>query len=90
MVDDLKSKTGNIYSSLSLQNQPESGNSVFYQNSAYRSAMEQVDVNVKKPVGIVTRYIDAMIAYDALRSDENYNYLNEVKKEYKVFLALKK
>ncbi len=52
--------------------------------------MKKIDEKVTKPVGLVTKYIDAMIAYDALRSDENYKYLEEVKKEYKDFLALKK
>lgn len=30
-----------------------------------------------------------MIAYEALKSDENYKYLEAVKKEYKEFLASK-
>jgi len=52
--------------------------------------MKKIDEKVIKPVGLVTKYIDAMIAYDALRSDKNYKYLEAVKKEYKDFLALNK
>ncbi len=79
-------KTSNIASPTSLENQQESNNSIFYPNSAYRSAIEKVEVKIPKPVGIVTRYIDAMNAYDDLRSEGNYKILEEVKKEYKDFL----
>ena len=90
MAGNLKSKTSNAENNSNLQNQQSSSKLNFYPNSAYRSEMKKIDEKVTKPVGLVTKYIDAMIAYDALRSDENYNYLEEVKKEYKDFLALKK
>ena len=90
MAGNLKSKTSNAENNSNLQNQLSSSKLNFYPNSAYRSEMKKIEENVTKPVGLVTKYIDAMIAYDALRSDENYKYLEEVKKEYKDFLALKK
>ena len=90
MAGNLKSKTSNAENNSNLQNQLSSSKLNFYPNSAYRSEMKKIDENVTKPVGLVTKYIDAMIAYDALRTDENYKYLEEVKKEYKDFLALKK
>ncbi|MCX7186938.1 MAG: hypothetical protein NTW57_06760 [Methylophilales bacterium] len=90
MVGNLKSKTSNAENNSNLQNQLSSSKLNFYPNSAYRSEMKKIDEKLTKPVGLVTKYIDAMIAYDALRSDENYKYLEEVKKEYKDFLALKK
>jgi hypothetical protein len=90
MAGNLKSKTSNAENNSNLQNQLSSSKLNFYPNSAYRSEMKKIDEKVTKPVGLVTKYIDAMIAYDALRSDENYKYLEEVKKEYKDFLALKK
>ena len=43
--------------------------------------MKKTWVTRKIPVGIVAKYIAAMNAYDTLGSDENYNYLEEVKKE---------
>lgn len=90
MAGNLKSKTSNAENNSNLQNQLSSSKLNFYPNSAYRSEMKKIDEKVTKPVGLVTKYIDAMIAYDALRTDENYKYLEEVKKEYKDFLALKK
>ncbi len=83
MADDLKSKTGNINIHQSLENQLES---VFYPNSAYRSSMKQTQLTVEIPAGIVIKYINGMVAYDALRSEENYKYLEELKKENKDFL----
>jgi hypothetical protein len=90
MTGNLKSKTNNTENNSNLQNQLSSSKLNFYPNSAYRSEMKKIDEKVTKPVGLVTKYIDAMIAYDALRSDDNYKYLEEVKKEYKEFLALNK
>ncbi len=90
MAGNLKSKTSNAENNSNLQNQLSSSKLNFYPNSAYRSEMKKIDEKVTKPVGLVTKYIDAMIAYDALRTDENYKYLEEVKKEYKDFLTLNK
>ena len=44
--------------------------------------MKKIDVKIKKSVGLLTKYIDAMIAYDTLKSDENYKYLEAVKNEW--------
>ncbi len=90
MVGNLKSKTNDTENNSNLQNQLSSSKLNFYPNSAYRSEMKKIDDKVTQPVGLVTKYIDAMIAYDALRSDENYKHLEEVKKEYKEFLTLNK
>ena len=90
MVGNLKLKTNNIENNSNSKNQLSSSKPNFYPNSAYRSEMKKLDEKATKPVGLVTKYIDAMIAYDGSRSDENYKYLEEVKKEYKEFLALNK
>jgi hypothetical protein len=90
MAGNLKSKTNNIENHSNLEIQLSSSQPNFYRNSAYRSEMKKIDEKVIKPVGLVTKYIDAMIAYDASRSDKNYKYLEAVKKEYKDFLALNK
>jgi hypothetical protein len=66
-----------------------SSKSDFHPNSAYRSIMNKIPVKIKMPKDVVTNYINAMIAYEALKSDENYKYLEAVKKEYKEFLASK-
>jgi len=55
-----------------------------------RFSMKQIDVKIKKPASLLTKYIQAMVAYDTLKSDENYKYLEAAKKEYKDFLALGK
>jgi hypothetical protein len=90
MDGNLKSKTNNIENNSNLKIQLSSSKPNFYPNSAYRSEMKKIDDQITKPVGLVAKYIDAMIAYDGLRSDENYKYLEEVKKEYKDFLVLNK
>jgi hypothetical protein len=89
MAGNLKSKTNNLQNNSNLKIQLSSSSN-FYPNSAYRSEMKKNDEKAVKPVGLVTKYIDAMTAYEALRSDENYKYLEAVKKEYKDFLALNK
>lgn len=89
MVGNLKIKTKNLEINSNLKIQLSSKPN-FYPNSAYRSEMKKIDEKAAKPVGLVTKYIDAMTAYEALRSDENYKYLEAVKKEYKDFLALNK
>lgn len=89
MANNMKSETSNIDNPPNLEDQLDSSKSNFYPNSAYRSAIKQNYVKVIKSVGVVTKYIDAMNAYDALKSDENYNYLEVVKKEYKEFLESK-
>ncbi|TSA57336.1 MAG: hypothetical protein D4R39_02510 [Methylophilaceae bacterium] len=86
MTDNLKSETSNKDSPIDSSNQQDVSKSKFYPNSAYRSSIKKTQVTRKIPAGIVAKYINAMVAYDALRSDENYNYLEEVKKEYKDFL----
>jgi len=45
--------------------------------------MKKIDVKIKKSVGLLTKYIDTMIAYDTLKSDENYRYLEAVKNEWR-------
>jgi hypothetical protein len=37
-------------------------------------------------IGLINRYVDAMFAYESLKSEENYKYLEAVKQEYKDFL----
>lgn len=49
--------------------------------------MKKIDVKIKKSVGLLTKYIDAMIAYDTLKSDENYRYLEAVKSEWRERMA---
>jgi hypothetical protein len=39
-----------------------------------------------KTMGLINRYVDAMVAYDSLKSEENYTYLEAIKQEYKEFL----
>ena len=90
MAGNSKSTNNNQDNHLNLERQLGSSKSDFYPNSAYRSEMKKNDVKSTKPVGLITKYIDAMIAYDAFRSDENHKLLEEVKKEYKEFLALNK
>lgn len=58
----------------------------FYPNSAYRSSIKKTKVTRKIPAGIVAKYIAAMNACETLGSEENFKYLEEVKKEYKDFL----
>ncbi len=50
-------------------------------------SMKKIDVKIKKSVGLLTKYIDAMIAYDTLKSDENYKYLEAVKNEWREKIA---
>ncbi len=88
MTDNLKSETSNKDSPIDSSNQQDVSKSKFYPNSAYRSSMKKTQVTRKIPAGIVAKYINAMVAYDALRTKENYKYLEEVKKEYKDFLEL--
>ncbi|MEY3883102.1 MAG: hypothetical protein RIS87_1604 [Pseudomonadota bacterium] len=83
MVINMKAETSNKDVS---RNQSNSSKSNYYPNSAYRSKIKQTQVTRKIPSGVVAKYINAIVAYDALRSDENYKYLEEVKKEYKDFL----
>lgn len=83
MAGNLKSKTNNIENHSNLEIQLSSSQPNFYRNSAYRSEMKKIDEKVIKPVGLVTKYIDAMIAYDTLKSDENYRYLEAVKNEWR-------
>ena len=85
-TDEFKAETSNKDSPINSENQPDSSKSKFYPNSAYRSSIKKTQVTRKIPAGIVAKYINAMVAYDALRSDENYKYFEEVKKEYKDFL----
>ena len=49
--------------------------------------MKKIDVKIKKSVGLLTKYIEAMIAYDTLKSDENYKYLEAVKNEWREKIA---
>jgi hypothetical protein len=86
MVDILKSETSVKDSPTNPSNQPNSSKSNFQYNSDYPNVKEKVEVKITKPVGIVTRYINAMNAYDTLCSDENYEYLEKIYKEYKDFL----
>ena len=65
-------------------------NSIFYPNSAYRSVINKIPVKIKMPTEIVSRYINAMVAYEALKSDENYKHFEKVKEEYKDFLESNK
>ena len=39
-----------------------------------------------KTMGLINRYVDAMIAYEFLKTEENYTYLEAIKQEYKEFL----
>lgn len=86
MVINMKSETSNKDGSTNSSNQLNSSKSNYYPNSAYRSTIKKTHVTRKISSGVVAKYINAMVAYDALRSDENYKYLEEVKKEYKDFL----
>jgi hypothetical protein len=52
--------------------------------------MKKVEVRIKATIDVVTRYIDALNAYDALKSDANFKHLEEVKKAYKDFLVSNK
>ena len=61
----------------------------FHPNSAYRSVMNKIPVMIKMPKDVVTNYINAMDAFDALESEENYRNLEAAKKVYKEFLASK-
>jgi hypothetical protein len=88
MTDILKSETSYIDSLTNSSNQPNDSKSNFHPNSAYRSLKKKTLVTRKNPAGIVAKYIAAMNAYDALCSDENYQYLDEAYKEYKDCLEL--
>ena len=90
MTDNLKSETSNKDSPIDSSNQQDVSKSKFYPNSAYRSSLKKTQVTKKVPAGIVARYIAALNAYDTLGSDENYEHLEEVTKEYKDFLASNK
>jgi len=89
MTNNPKSETSNKDSPANSSNQQIGSKSDFHPNSAYRSVMNKIPVKIKMPKDVVTNYINAMIAYEALKSDENYKYLEAVKKEYKEFLASK-
>ena len=86
MSSNNKQKTCNIASPPNLEKQLERMNSIFYPNSAYRSVINKIPVKIKMPTEIVSRYINAMVAYEALKSDENYKHFEKVKEEYKDFL----
>ena len=86
MDTNMKLEASNKENPTKSSNKANSSSSYFYPNSAYRSSMKKTHVTRKIPSGIVAKYINAMVAYDALRSDENYTYLETVKKEYKDFL----
>jgi hypothetical protein len=43
-----------------------------------------------KTMGLINRYVDAMFAYDSLKSEKNYKHLEDIKKEYKEFLVANK
>jgi len=43
-----------------------------------------------KTMGLINRYVDAIIAYEFLKSEENYTYLEAIKQEYKEFLVANK
>ena len=90
MTDNRKSETSNKDSPTNSSNQQIGSKSNFYPNSAYRSSLKKTQVTKKVPAGIVARYIAALNAYDTLGSDENYEHLEEVTKEYKDFLASNK
>ncbi|MEY3881861.1 MAG: hypothetical protein RIQ94_2657 [Pseudomonadota bacterium] len=86
MTDILKSETSYKESPTNSSNQPNGSKYNFHPNSAYRTSKKNTQVTRKIPAGIVAKYIAAMNAYDALCSDENYQYLDKVYKEYKEFL----
>lgn len=86
----MKSENRKIDITPSLLNQPGGSKTDFYPNSAYRSVMKKLPIKVTKPIGLVARYINAMAAYEALPSDENFKYLEAIKQEYKDYLALNK
>lgn len=85
----MNSTTFNILSHPNLLNKSDSSKSDFYPNSAYRSNMAEGQVARKITVGIVSKYMNAMIAFESFETDENRFYLEAMKKEYKDFLALK-
>ncbi len=39
---------------------------------------------------LINKYVDAMFAYDSLKSEENYKYLEAIKQEYKDCLGANK
>ena len=41
-------------------------------------------------MGLINRYVDAMFAYDSLKSEKNYKHLEDIKQEYKEFLEATK
>jgi hypothetical protein len=41
-------------------------------------------------IGLINKYVDAMFAYESLKSEENYKYLEAIKQEYKEFLEASK
>lgn len=84
----MNSITININSYPNLLNKSNGSKSNFYPNSAYRSAMAEGKVTRKATAGIVSKYMNAIIAYETFETDENRLYL-EAKKEYRDFLALK-
>lgn len=43
-----------------------------------------------KTMGLINRYVDAMFAYDSLKSEKNYKHLEDIKQEYKEFLEATK
>ena len=86
MPTNLKSDNSNKDYPINSSNHLIGSKSNFYPNSAYRSSVKKTQVTRKIPTGIVARYINALVAYDALKSDENSKYLEEVKNEYKNFL----
>lgn len=86
MAANMKSEASNEDDPTNSSNQANRSSSYFQPNSAYRSTIKKTKVTRRISSGIVDKYINAMLAYDALRSDENYTYLETVKKEYKAFL----
>jgi len=85
----MNSIISNLDSFPNLLNKLNGSKSDFYPNSAYRSAMVAGQITRKIPSGIVSKYMNAMIAYETFETDENRLYLEAMKKEYKDFLALK-
>lgn len=41
-------------------------------------------------IGLINKYVDAMFAYESVKSEESYKYLEAIKQEYKDFLEASK
>ena len=85
----MKSITININSPPNLLHKSDGSKSDLHPNSACRSAIAEGQITRKIPVGIVSKYMNAIAAYETFETDENRLYLEAMKKEYKDFLALK-